>query len=166
MIVLTGLTGYAAPDVPPAVREVVPEVRGEGTVLHPIPEVAEALHHARTSEAYRHKSQKAAKRHEGAFAPSLRFTPIALRLRLRATERRKAAPDVPPAVREAVPEVRGEGTAPHPIPEVAEAPHLTEALGCERVGPDGVAHAGGARRAQSRGDDYAIGQGEVLGVSP
>ena len=73
MIVLTGLTGYAAPDVPPAVREVVPEVRGESAVLHPIPEVAEALHHARTSEAYRHKSQKAAKRHEGAFAPSLRF---------------------------------------------------------------------------------------------
>lgn len=112
MIVLTGLTGYAAPDVPPAVREVVPEVRGEDAVLHPIPEVAEALHHARTSEAYRHKSQKAAKRHEGAFAPSLRFTPIALRLRLRATERREAAPEEPPAVREVVPEVRGESAAP------------------------------------------------------
>lgn len=82
MIVLTGLTGYAAPDVPPAIREVVPEVRGESAVLHPIPEVAEALHHARTSEAYRHKSQRVAKRRKGAFAPSLRFTPpIALRLR-------------------------------------------------------------------------------------
>lgn len=139
MIVLTGLTGYAAPDVPPAIREVVPEVRGESAVLHPIPEVAEALHHARTSEAYRHKSQKAAKRHEGAFAPSLRFTPIALRLRLRATERRKAAPEAPPAIREAEPEGRGESAAPHPIPEGAEAQHLTEALGCERVGSDGVA---------------------------
>ena len=130
MIVLTGLTGYAAPDVPPAVREVVPEVRGESAVLHPIPEVAEALHHARTSEAYRHKSQKAAKRHEGAFAPSLRFTPIALRLRLRATERRKAAPEVPPAMREAAREVHGEGAAGSPAPEAAEAQHLSEALGC------------------------------------
>lgn len=139
MIVLTGLTGYAAPDVPPAIREVVPEVRGESAVLHPIPEVAEALHHARTSEAYRHKSQKAAKRHEGAFAPSLRFTPIALRLRLRATERRKAAPDAPPAIREVGPEARGESAGQHPTPEVAEAQHLTEALGCERVGSDGVA---------------------------
>ncbi len=130
MIVLTGLTGYAAPDVPPAVREVVREVRGESAVLHPIPEVAEALHHARTSEAYRHKSQKAAKRHEGAFAPSLRFTPIALRLRLRATERRKAAPEVPPAIREAAREGHGEGAAGSPVPEVAEAQHLSEALGC------------------------------------
>lgn len=139
MIVLTGLTGYAAPDVPPAVREVVPEVRGESAVLHPIPEVAEALHHARTSEAYRHKSQKAAKRHEGAFAPSLRFTPIALRLRPRATERRKAAPDAPPAVREVEPEARGESAVQHPTPEVAEALHLSEALGCERVGVYAVA---------------------------
>lgn len=130
MIVLTGLTGYAAPDVPPAVREVVPEVRGESAVLHPIPEVAEALHHARTSEAYRHKSQKAAKRHEGAFAPSLRFTPIALRLRLRATERRKAAPEVPPAIREAAREGHGEDAAGSPAPEGAEAPHLSETLGC------------------------------------
>ena len=130
MIVLTGLTGYAAPDVPPAIREVVREVRGEGAAGSPVPEVAEALHHARTSEAYRHKSQKAAKRHEGAFAPSLRFTPIALRLRLRATERRKAAPDVPPAIREVVREVHGEGAAGSPVPEVAEALHLSEALGC------------------------------------
>ena len=130
MIVLTGLTGYAAPDVPPAVREVVPEVRGESAVLHPIPEVAEALHHARTSEAYRHKSQKAAKRHEWAFAPSLRFTPIALRLRLRATERRKAAPEEPPAKREVGREVHGEDAAGSPVPEEAEAPHLSEALGC------------------------------------
>lgn len=130
MIVLTGLTGYAAPDVPPAVREVVPEVRGESAVLHPIPEVAEALHHARTSEAYRHKSQKAAKRHEGAFAPSLRFTPIALRLRLRATERRKAAPEVPPATREVAREGHGEDAAGSPAPEGAEAPHLSETLGC------------------------------------
>lgn len=130
MIVLTGLTGYAAPDVPPAVREVVREVHGEGAAGSPVPEVAEALHHARTSEAYRHKSQKAAKRHEGAFAPSLRFTPIALRLRLRATERRKAAPDVPPAVREAVREAHGEGAAGSPAPEGAEALHLSEALGC------------------------------------
>lgn len=131
MIVLTGLTGYAAPDVPPAIREVVREVHGEGAAGSPVPEVAEALHpSARTSEAYRHKPQKAAKRHEGAFAPSLRFTPIALRLRLRATERRKAAPDVPPAKREVGREVHGEGAAGSPVPEVAEAPHLSEALGC------------------------------------
>ena len=130
MIVLTGLTGYAAPDVPPAIREVVREVHGEDAAGSPVPEVAEALHHARTSEAYRHKSQKAAKRHEGAFAPSLRFTPIALRLRLRATERRKAAPEVPPAIREAVREVHGEDAAGSPAPEVAEAQHLSEALGC------------------------------------
>ena len=107
-----------------------------------------------------------AKRRKGAFAPSLRFTPIALRLRLRATERRQAAPDVPPASREDDPEARGESAVQHPIPEVAEAQHLTEALGCERVGSDGVAHAGGARRGQARGDDDAVGQGEVLGVAP
>ena len=130
MIVLTGLTGYAAPDVPPAIREVVREVHGEDAAGSPVPEVAEALHHARTSEAYRHKSQKAAKRHEGAFAPSLRFTPIALRLRLRATERRKAAPDVPPAKREVAREEHGEDAAGSPVPEVAEAQHLSEALGC------------------------------------
>lgn len=130
MIVLTGLTGYAAPDVPPAIREVVREVHGEDAAGSPVPEVAEALHHARTSEAYRHKSQKAAKRHEGAFAPSLRFTPIALRLRLRATERREAAPDAPPAIREVVREANGEDAAGSPAPEVAEAPHLSETLGC------------------------------------
>ena len=131
MIVLTGLTGYAAPDVPPAIREVVPEVRGESAVLHPIPEVAEALHHARTSEAYRHKSLNMLRNVErGAFAPSLRFTPIALRLRLRATERRKAAPDVPPAIREVAREGHGEDAAGSPAPEVAEAPHLSETLGC------------------------------------
>ena len=65
----------AAPEVPPAIREGVPEVRGESAAGSPTPEVAEAPHHARTSEAYRHKSQRVAKRRKGAFAPSLRFTP-------------------------------------------------------------------------------------------
>ena len=102
----------------------------------------------------------------GLSPPRFASPPIALRLRLRATERRQAAPEVPPAAREGGPEVRGESAALHPTPEGAEAQHLSEALGCERVGSDGVAHAGGARRAQSRGDDYAIGQGEVLGVAP
>ena len=46
MIVLTGLTGYAAPDVPPAIREVVREVHGEDAAGSPVPEVAEALHQA------------------------------------------------------------------------------------------------------------------------
>ena len=59
-----------------------------------------------------------------------RFTPIALRLRLRATERRKAAPEVPPAAREVAREAHGEDAAGSPAPEEAEALHLSEALGC------------------------------------
>lgn len=131
MIVLTGLTGYAAPDVPPAVREVVREVHGEDAAGSPVPEVAEALHQAhgrRRRTATNPKRLRNVMR--GLSPPSLRFTPIALRLRLRATERRKAAPDVPPAIREAVREGHGEDAAGSPAPEGAEALHLSEALGC------------------------------------
>ena len=90
-------------------------------------------------------------------SPSLRFTPIALRLRLRATERRQAAPEVPPAIREVVREAHAESAAGSPAPEVAEAPHLSEALGAERVGVDGVGEAGGAGRGRARGDEDAVG---------
>lgn len=66
----------------------------------------------------------------GLSPPRFASPPIALRLRLRATERRKAAPDAPPATREAGREVHGEDAAGSPAPEAAEAPHLSEALGC------------------------------------
>ena len=131
MIVLTGLTGYAAPDVPPAIREVVREVHGEGAAGSPVPEVAEALHPAherRRRTATNPKRLRNVMR--GLSPPRCASPPIALRLRLRATERRKAAPDAPPAIREVVREAHGEGAAGSPAQEEAEAQHLSEALGC------------------------------------